>query len=260
MIIDWKLIFTRIPVIMQFFPATVELVLLSTLFSLIIGFLLALARIHRVPVLYQITAVYVSIARGTPAIIQLYLIFYGIPVLIRLINGSFGTDFSTVAPPMVCAVAAFTFNEAAFSSENIRSALQSVDRGQWEAAESIGMSTFQTYRRIILPEALVVALPPMGNAFISQIKNTSLAFTCAVVELTAGAKLIAGHDYRYFEAYCSLAIIYYVLTFVISKLLFWAENKARRDEHGELKRRRRAVVPFHRKETADLASADIRSS
>lgn len=231
MIIDYHLIFSRIPVILQFFPATIELVLLSTAFSLVIGFVLALIRIHRTPVLHYITAFYVSVARGTPAIVQLYLIFYGFPVLIRLINGTFGTAYSTVAPSMACAVAAFTFNEAAFSSENIRAALQSVERGQWEAAESMGMSTFQTYRRVILPEAIVVALPPMGNAFISQIKNTSLAFTCAVVELTAGAKLIAGHDYRYFEAYCSLAIIYYILTLAISKLLFWAEKRARRDEY-----------------------------
>lgn len=227
---DVQLVFTRIPAILRYLPVTLQLVLLSTLFSLIVGSVAALIKINRVPVLRQITAFYVSFARGTPSIVQLYLIFYGVPMVLRAVNLNFGTNFSTTAPSMLCAVIAFTFNEGAYASENIRAALESVDRGQREAALSIGMTPAQAFFRIVLPEALVVALPPLGNSFIGSIKNTSLAFTCAVVEMTAGARLLASHDYRYFEMYVSLALIYWVITFVTARALAWAERKLRCDE------------------------------
>ncbi len=222
--------FTRIPAILRYLPVTLQLVLLSTLFSLIVGAAVAVVKINRVPVLRQIGAFYVSFARGTPSIVQLYLIFYGLPMALRAMNTYWGTQFSTTAPSMVCAVIAFTFNEGAYASENIRAALASVDRGQREAALSIGMTPAQAFFRIILPEALVVALPPLGNSFIGSIKNTSLAFTCAVVEMTAGARLLASRDYRYFEMYVSLALIYWVITFAGSRLLALAEKKLRCDE------------------------------
>ena len=227
---DFQLVFTRMPAILSYLPVTLELVLLSTLFSLIIGAIVALIKINRVPVLRQIAAFYVSFARGTPSIVQLYLIFYGFPMMLQAMNLYWGTHFNTAAPSMVCAVIAFTFNEGAYASENIRAALESVDRGQREAALSIGMTPLQAFFRIILPEALVVALPPLGNSFIGSIKNTSLAFTCAVVEMTAGAKLLASRDYRYFEMYVSLALIYWAITFVVARLLTLAERRLRCDE------------------------------
>ena len=227
---DIELVFRRMPAILSYLPVTLQLVLLSTLFSLIVGSLVALIKINRVPVLRQISAFYVSFARGTPSIVQLYLIFYGLPMALRAANTYWGTHFSTSAPSMVCAVIAFTFNEGAYASENIRAALESVDRGQREAALSVGMTPIQAFFHIILPEALVVALPPLGNSFIGSIKNTSLAFTCAVVEMTAGAKLLASRDYRYFEMYVSLALIYWVITFVVSRALTWAEKRLRCDE------------------------------
>lgn len=227
---DFELVFTRMPAILSYLPVTMQLVLCSTVLSLIVGFLVAVTKIHRVPVLRHFSAFYVSFARGTPSIVQLYLIFYGFPMLLRAMNTYWGTDFNTAAPSMLCAIIAFTFNEGAYASENIRAALESVDRGQREAALSIGMTPLQAFFRIILPEALVVALPPLGNSFIGSIKNTSLAFTCAVVEMTAGAKLLASRDYRYFEMYVSLALIYWAITFLVSRALIWAERKLRCDE------------------------------
>jgi polar amino acid transport system permease protein len=94
-----------------------------------------------------------------------------------------------------------------------------VDKGQIEAAHSIGMSTWQTLRRIVIPESLVIALPSLGNAFIGMIKGTSLVFTVSVVEMTRKGQLLSQMDYRYFEMYVTLAIIYWVITFVVSKLL-----------------------------------------
>ena len=230
MIFDVGKVFSRIPAILRYLPVTMELVVVSTIFSLIFGFLIAVVKIRRVPVLRQLAAFYVSFSRGTPAIVQLYLFFYGFPLIFTLINRQYGTSLPTVAPSMLTALVAFTFSEASYSSETIRAALGSVDRGQMEAALSIGMTQRQAYLRIILPEALVFALPPFGNAFIGQIKNTSLAFTCAIVEMTAGAKLLASHDYRFFESYVSLAIIYWILIIITSRLLTLAEKKLKCDE------------------------------
>ena len=125
----------------------------------------------------------------------------------------------------VYAIIALSINESAYIAEIFRGALASVDVGQIEAASAIGMTYFQTFRRIIFPEMLSVALPGLGNSFIGLIKGTSLAFVCAVVEMTAQGKIIGGRTYRYFEVYVSLAIIYWVITFVIEQGIRLVEKK-----------------------------------
>ena len=128
-------------------------------------------------------------------------------------------------PGFVYAMVALGLNQSGFMAEIIRSALQSVNSGQIEAAHAIGMTSSQTLRRIILPEAFEVALPTIGNSMISIIKGTSLAFTCAVIEITAQGKIIGGRTYRYFEVYVSLAIIYWVITIIIEQIIKIIENK-----------------------------------
>ena len=125
----------------------------------------------------------------------------------------------------VYAIIALSINESAYIAEVFRGALASVNVGQIEAASAIGMTYFQTFRRIIFPEMLSVALPGLGNSFIGLIKGTSLAFVCAVVEMTAQGKIIGGRTYRYFEVYVSLAIIYWVITFVIEQGIRLIEKK-----------------------------------
>jgi len=117
-------------------------------------------------------------------------------------------------------------------AETIRSAFESVESGQIEAATSLGMTYGQTLRRIILPEALTVALPNLGNSFISLMKGTSLAFTCGVVEMTAEGKIIGGRSFRYFEVYLSLALIYWVLTVAVEQILKLVEKKTRIPEEA----------------------------
>lgn len=129
---------------------------------------------------------------------------------------------------------ALGLNQAGFMAEIIRSALQSVDNGQIEAAHALGMTYAQALRRIILSEAIEVALPTLGNSLISIIKGTSLAFTCAVVEITAQGQIIAGRTYRYFEVYVSLAIIYWVITLIIEQGIRIIENKIRIPDQVEL--------------------------
>lgn len=235
-IFDIKLVFTQIPELLKYLPVTLEIALISIFFGLILALLIALIKIKRIPVLSQLATIYVSFVRGTPLLIQLYLSFYGIPTILRYINTYYGTDYNINSiPAMVFVLFAFAINESAYNSENIRAAIQSVDKGQIEAAHSLGMTSFQTLRRVIVPEALIVALPTLGNSFISLIKGTSLAFVASVVEMTAQGKILAGANYRYFEMYISLAIIYWLVTVVIEKILSVVEKKVKRADRGGLK-------------------------
>ena len=201
---DGKLVFTQIPLLLKYLPVTMELAVTAMIASLILGLLLALVKIKKVPVLKQLVSIYISVIRGTPVLVQLYVTYFGIPMLLKYINFKCG-----------------------FNAEIIRASLESVDKGQVEAASALGMNYFQALIRIILPEAIVVALPSLGNAFIGLIKGTSLAFVCSVVEMTAEGKILAGRNYRYFEVYISLAIIYWVITFVLERVISYLEKKLR---------------------------------
>lgn len=213
---DTKLVFTQIPKLLEYLPVTVELTLIALIIGWVVGLLIAMIKIKKIPVLSQLAVLFVSIVRGTPVIVQLYLTYFGIPIALKYFNYYNGTSYNVNSvPPILFAIIALGLNQSAFDSETIRAAIQAVDKGQVEAAKSLGMSGKQILQRVLLPQALTVALPSLGNSLISLIKGTSLAFTCSVVEMTARGKILAGNNYRYFEVYCSLAIIYWLLTVVI---------------------------------------------
>lgn len=223
---DVSLVFSSIPELLQKLPITLELALLSMVVALVLGLILAIIKIKKVKVLTQITNVIISLLRGTPVIVQLYVAFFGIPMIFKAINENFGTNLAVAdIPGFVYAMIALGLNQSAFMAEIIRSALQSVNAGQIEAANALGMTYWQALKRIIIPEAIEVALPTLGNSLISIIKGTSLAFTCAVVEITAQGKIIGGRTYRYFEVYVSLAIIYWVITIIIEQIIKLIEKK-----------------------------------
>lgn len=223
---DFNQVWKNIPELSAYLPITLELALGSMVIGLLLGLVIAIIKIKEIPVLKQIAAVYVSVIRGTPVLVQLYIVYFGMPMFFKHINLKYGTNLAVVdIPGFVYAVMALGINSSAFSSEMIRSAILSVGKGQIEAASALGMTYGQTLRRIILPEALTVALPMIGNMLISSIKGTSLAFTCAVVEMTAQGKIIGGRNYRYFEVYISLAIIYWMITIIVEQCLKYAEKK-----------------------------------
>jgi polar amino acid transport system permease protein len=208
-----------------------EIALISFLGSVITGFLVALIKIRKIKILSPLAGFYVSFTRGTPVLVQLYLTYYGLPMFFMAVNRYYGTSFNVNGiAPIVFALVALSLNEAAYSSESIRAALESVDKGQMEAALSIGMTTPQALRRIILPEALIVALPSLGNSFIGLIKGTSLVFVTAVVEMTAAGKLLASKNFRFFEMYITLAIVYWIVTAVFAALIRVWEKKLRCNE------------------------------
>jgi polar amino acid transport system permease protein len=225
---DIKLVFTLIPKILEALPTTLYLTILSMVFGLIIALAVAVIKINKVPVLRELSAVYVSVIRGTPVIVQLYLTYFGIPLILKYINYYNGTSFSINSiPSIVFALVALALNQGAYNSETIRSAILSVDKGQIEAAHAVGMTGTQLLRRIVIPQAFVVALPPLGNSLIALLKETSLAFVCSVVEMTAKGKILAGNNYRFFESYCSVAIIYWVLTLLVEQAVRYAEKRLR---------------------------------
>jgi polar amino acid transport system permease protein len=225
-LIDFSEIITNIPALLKYLPITICIVFFSMLIGLILGLIIAIVIMKKIPILYQISYVFVSFIRGTPLLVQLYLSFYGIPVALKYWNYYNNTNFNiNNISAIVFVLVAFSLNEAAYNSENIRGALLSVDKGEVEAALSLGMTNIQTLKRIELPEALIVAIPTIGNQLISLLKGTSLAFVAGVIEMTAEGQIIGGRTFRYFEVYLSLAIIYWILTILIQFFTMFLEKR-----------------------------------
>lgn len=220
-----------IPAILRGLPVTLEIVLFAAIVGWVFGLLLALVKMHRIPVLYQICGVFVSFTRGTPELVQLFLAFYGIPVVLQYTNYYWGTGISINGiPKMLFVLVAFTNIMAAYSAESFRATLEGVDKGQMEAALSTGLSKFDAYRKIVLPQALVVAVPSLGAQFVSMLKGTSLAFVVSVVDMTSAGQLAASRTYRYLEMYIALAALYWILSGLFSVLFRVLEKRLKRNE------------------------------
>lgn len=215
-IFDPSYIWEFIPKLLQALPVTLEMTIVAAIGGLVLGFLIAVVKIKKIPVLQQICSVYVSFMRGTPLLVQLFLSYYGLPIVLQAINLELGTNIDANGiPAIVFVFTSFALNEAAYNSETIRAAILSVDKNEIEAAMSIGMTSTQIMRRVTLPQALVVALPNFGNSLISLLKNTSLAFTVSVVDIMGAAKVACGRNLRFFEVYIAAAIVYWIVCLVI---------------------------------------------
>lgn len=172
--------------------------------GLIIALAVAMVRIKQVPILSQLARIYVSIIRGTPLLVQLFIIFYGLPMV------------GLTLDPLPAAVIGFSLSVGAYASETVRAAILSIPKGQWEAAYMLGMTEWQALRRVILPQATRVAVPPLSNAFISLIKDTSLASVLLVTEMFRRAQEIVAVNYEFLLVYSEAALIYWVICFVLS--------------------------------------------
>jgi cystine transport system permease protein len=204
------------PLLLRGAGYTLVLSLGGMAFGLAIGLGIALlslspSRLFRFP-----ARIYVSFFRGTPLLVQLFVIYYGLP------------QFGLRLDPITSALIGFSLNVGAYTGEILRAAISSIEHGQWEAASSIGMSKFQAMRRIILPQSIRVALPPLGNSFISLVKDTSLAATIQVPELFRQAQLITARTYDVFTMYLSAALLYWILSAALSALQHRLEVRAAR--------------------------------
>ena len=199
---------------------TISLAAITVFFGAIFGALIALMRMSRVAPLRWIAAIYTEIIRGTPMLLQLYLFYFALPQLIPFLNKK----------QYLCVAIALTCNSAVYVSEIIRSGIQAVDIGQTEAARSLGLSSRLTMTQIILPQAIKNILPALGNEFIMIIKDTSLASTFFIGDLMTQVLLIKGTTYLTMEPLIMVAVVYFVLTFVLSKLLAVFERRLRRGD------------------------------
>lgn len=207
-------------------PITLLMTVVSAIIGLGLGFLIAVVKIRNTPVLTQICSVFVSFMRGTPQLVQLFLSFYGFPILVEWLSQQMGVTANVNAiPALVYVFIAFGLNEAAYTSETFRAALLSVNKNEIEAARSIGLTNVQTMMRIILPSALIVALPNLVNSFISLLKATSLAFTVTIIDIMGQTRIIAGANLRFFEAYIAVALVYWVMCLLIEQVAKRIERK-----------------------------------
>lgn len=207
-------------------PTTLLITVATLIFSVPLASVLALARSRKVPVLQRVAAVYVSFIRGTPAIVQIYLVYNTLPSALAILFEKWNIQNRIFdVNPVIYAVVVFTLSIAATMSEIIRSALSTVDKGQMEAALTIGLTEMQGYLRIVIPQALIPAIPNLCTLVVRLIKMTSLAFIMTVQDITAIAKIEAASGYNYIEAYLDIFVIYLILCITIEKLFKILENR-----------------------------------
>ena len=215
----WQILTTKYPAFLEGVGVTLELAFFTVLFGSFLGLIVAVFRRTRILPLRWIMNAYVAFIRGTPLLVQVLLIVYGLPQLgIRL-------------PRMTMCILALVINSGAYMAELIRAGLQSVERGQVEAAESLGMTNAQCMINIILPQAIKVTLPAMGNEFVAIIKESSILYSVGVYELTYQANKLASVNYFYIETLIVAALIYFVLTYAATGLLKLLERRMRRGDN-----------------------------
>ena len=210
----WDILISSFPRLLGYgLKVTLPLTALSFALALLISVIVAMIQYAKVPVLRQICRFYIWIIRGTPLLVQLFLVFYGLPQL-----GVVWAAFPT-------AVVVFGFNEGAYMAESVRGALESVSRGQMEAGYCVGMNYFQIMWHVVLPQAFRTAFPALSNSLISMMKGTSLAATITVMEMFRQAQVINGRVYESLALYSETALIYLIFSTVLTYLQRWGEKK-----------------------------------
>jgi arginine/lysine/histidine/glutamine transport system substrate-binding/permease protein len=182
------------------------------------GSLLGIARLSTIAPLRWATRAYIDFFRGTPLLVQIFMIYFGIPALMQ----SFGINFNLGR--LTASVIALSLNSSAYIAEIVRAGIQSIDIGQSEAAQSLGLGRVETMRYVIFPQALRRMLPPLGNEFITLLKDTSLVAVIGFEELFQQGRLIVANNYRAFEIYAAVALIYLVLTLLSSRTFSFLER------------------------------------
>lgn len=227
--IDWAFIAEAFPQVLASVPLTLLLVFVSIPIGWALGILIALVKNAKVPVLYQLSVVFVSFMRSVPMVVILFVAYYSVPLIIQSYTSSIGLSVDVNAvPPAAYAICAFVLDQAAYSSEVFRSAILAVDKGQIEAAQSVGMTKPVAYVRIVLPQAITSALPNLNGLFVGLVQGTSLAYFVGVYEVMATSNLLATSSYAYIEAYLMATVIYEVLSFIFNRIFRAIEARASR--------------------------------
>ena len=215
----YAIILDALPNLLRGAVVTLELTACSVSLGMIAGSLIGIARLSKLNPLRWVARAYVDFFRGTPLLVQIFMIYFGIPALLQGLGINFSLD------RMVAAVAALSLNSAAYIAEIVRAGIQSIEKGQSEAAESLGLGSSETMRHVIFPQAIRRMLPALGNEFISMLKDTSLVAVIGFEELFRRGQLIVADNYRSFEIYGAVALIYLALTLLSSRVFGYLEHR-----------------------------------
>lgn len=216
--IDYSYMIGRIFFIAKYIPLTMLMAVISMTIGTLLGTVIGVVRFNKYRLLDRLLGVYVSFFRGTPLIVQIFLFYFGLPQLFPITSNIDALTMSIIV---------MSINASAYISETIRGSISAVDKDQMEAALSIGMTKLLAMRRIILPQAFRIALPPLGNTFISLIQGTAITFTVGVSEMMGIAKIGAASSYKFFETFLAVGILYWIITFLSSYLLKMLERRFR---------------------------------
>ena len=218
--LDFTIIMKYIPMLLDGVKWTIILTLLAVSFGVLLGLITALMRMSRFKVISFIATCYIEVVRGTPIMVQLFLIYFGLPQVL---------GFNI--PELISAVIALAFNSGAYVAEIIRAGIQAVDRGQTEASYSLGMNNTMTMRYIIIPQAIKNILPALVNEFITLIKESSVVSVIGLTELTRKATIISSITYKPFEPLIIIAGIYFIMTFSLSKFMGRIERRMKKSDY-----------------------------
>ena len=212
--VDFGLVLKSLPLLLQGAAITVEITALSVFFGMLIGCFVGIARLCNIKPIRFIAGVYVDFIRGTPLLVQIFLVYFALPAII-----------GHRVDPFFAAISACSINSGAYVAEIFRGGIQSIDRGQMEAGRSLGLTWWQTMKYIILPQAFKRIIPPLGNEFIAMLKDSSLVSVIGFEELTRRGQLIIARTYASMEIWAAVAIIYLIMTFVVSRLVAVLEKR-----------------------------------
>lgn len=217
----WELVIESLPILLKASVLTIELTTVSVLIGTLIGLIASLARLSGFTFLKWLAGAYVDFFRGTPLLVQIMIIHFGLPLLFGYTPNAF-----------ISAVAALGINSGAYVAEIFRAGIQSIDKGQLEAAKALGMNYWQSMRYIILPQAFKISVPPLGNEFIALLKDSSLVTVIGLQELMTTGGLIVASKFRPFEIYITVAVIYLVMTKSISLLVAYLERRLKTSDQN----------------------------
>ncbi|MFJ7754402.1 amino acid ABC transporter permease [Peribacillus muralis] len=222
---DLSLMVDFVPTLIHYSGVTLQILAASVLLGMILGIAAAILRVFRIPILNQFVILYISFIRGTPILIQLFLVFYGLPAILLFIN----IDISRMEA-LYFVIITYALSSGAHFAEIFRGAIKAVDHGQTEAAYSVGMNNSQSFFRIVLPQAIRIAFPNIANAIIGSLKDTSLAFTIGVMDMMGRGETLIAATAHGLEVYLSLSIIYYAVVLLFEKIFRLYENRINRHQ------------------------------
>lgn len=226
---DPKLIIEYLPQLLSRLHITLLIVILATLIGILLGSVLALIRVHKVLGLNQVVAIYISFMRGTPILVQMFIVYYGLPeILLNL-----GIDINSW-DKLFFVIITYGLNTSAFMAEVMRAAITSISKGQSEAAYSVGLTKIQTFIRIIAPQAFIVALPSFSTTMVGLLQDSSIAFALGIIDVMGKAQTIGARTYHTLEGYIGAAMIFLLLGILLEQGCCMIEKKFYIRNHGRV--------------------------